>query len=157
MPLAGAVPVRRYKERSSLAQSLEIVGERWSFLILRDIWLWGPLRFAELQESLGIARNILANRLVTLVSSGVVDRRLYQSRPDRYELFLSERGEDLVPTLLSLTAWGDRHFAGGAEPTPLVRHRDRNHRAEPLTVCRLCGEELTMRNLEPTPGPGAPR
>lgn len=151
------MPVRRFNQPCSIARTLEVVGERWSLLLLRDMWVRGPRRFDQLQRNNRIARNILSDRLDTLVSGGVVGRRLYQSGPDRYEYFLTEMGEELVPTLLSLVAWGDRHTAGEAGPPMLFQHRDHDHMVDPVTVCRHCGDELTMHDLEPVPGPGAPR
>jgi DNA-binding HxlR family transcriptional regulator len=151
------VPRRSFNQACSIARTLEIVGERWSLLVLRDMWLRGPRRFDQLQRNLGVARNILTDRLETLVDGGVVERRLYQTRPDRYEYFLSDIGQELVPTLLSLLTWGDRHLSGTAGPPMLFQHRDHDHLAEPMTVCRVCREELTIGELEAVPGPGAPK
>ena len=150
------MPRRSFDLVCSLARSLEVVGERWSFLVLRDLWVIGPRRFDQLQRSLKIARNILTDRLDTLVEGGVVERRLYQTRPDRYEYLLTPMGEELVPALLLITNWGDRHFSPQGEPY-LFRHKDHDHLADPVTVCRHCGEELTIRELEIAPGPGQPK
>ena len=151
------MPRRSFNQPCSLARTLEIVGERWSLLVLRDMWVRGPRRFDQLQRNLKVARNILTDRLQTLIEGGVVERRLYQSRPERYEYYLSEMGEELVPALFSLLNWGDRHLAGKAGPPMLFEHRDHNHLAAPMVVCRECGEELGMHDLEPKPGPGAPK
>jgi DNA-binding HxlR family transcriptional regulator len=155
--MMGSMPRRSFDLVCSLARSLEIVGERWSFLVLRDLWVLGPRQFDQLQRSLKIARNILTDRLETLVEGGVVERRLYQTRPERYEYSLSDVGEELVPVLHALTSWGDRHLSGKAGPPMLIQHRDHDHLAEPVTVCRACREELTMHELEVLPGPGAPK
>jgi DNA-binding HxlR family transcriptional regulator len=93
-----------------IARSLERVGEWWSILILRDA-LRGLTRFDQFQRNLGIAPNMLARRLSALVDTGLLERRRYSERPARYEYLLTERGRDFRPVLLSLMAWGNRHFA----------------------------------------------
>src|ERR1700755_3130047 len=86
-----------YKTQAcSIAGALEVVGERWSLLIVRDVFL-GLRRFDEIQANLGIARNVLQARLEKLIEQGVVERRLYQERPERYEYLLTEKGLDLWP------------------------------------------------------------
>src|SRR5215218_9699954 len=95
----------------SIARALEVIGERWTILILRDAFL-GIRRFDDFQRSLGIARNVLNARLQRLIDAGVLERRLYQERPLRYEYRLTQRGRDLWPALVSLMQWGDRHLAG---------------------------------------------
>lgn len=151
------MPRRSFELTCSLARSLEIVGERWSFLVLRDLWVLGPRRFDQLQRGLKIARNILADRLETLIEGGVVERRLYQTRPDRYEYVLTKVGEELVPVMHMISAWGDRHVSGASNAPMVFRHKDRDHLADPVTVCRCCREELSIDELEPLPGPGAPK
>lgn len=131
-----------------LAQTLKVVGERWSFLILRDMWVLGPRRFGQLQRSLRIARNVLTGRLQTLMAGGVVDRTVYQAHPPRFDYFLTPEGEGLVPPLMLLATWGDRHLSGPAGPPMLLGHRNHGHLADPVTVCRHCGEELTIHTLE---------
>ena len=115
----------------SIARSLELIGERWTLLIVRDIFR-GQRRFDDIQESLGIARNVLANRLDRLVEEGIIEKRRYQERPPRYEYFLTEKGIDLWPVLVSLIKWGDKHepsairrAAAGRHPPQGVRRRDR--------------------------------
>jgi DNA-binding HxlR family transcriptional regulator len=107
-------------QQCSIARTLEVVGERWTLLILRDAFL-GRRRFEELQESLGIARNVLASRLAKLVEHGVLERVRYQQRPERFEYRLTVKGRDLRVALLALMQWGDDHVS----PTPplLVRRR----------------------------------
>lgn len=94
----------------SIARSLEIVGERWTLLIVRDVLL-GPCRFDQLQQSLGIARNVLAARLDRLVEEGVLERVPYSTRPRRYEYRLTKKGRDLEPALTALRRWGDQLVA----------------------------------------------
>ncbi|HEX3452697.1 MAG TPA: helix-turn-helix domain-containing protein, partial [Solirubrobacteraceae bacterium] len=91
----------------SIARSLEVVGEWWTPLILRDVF-YGLRRFGDLQEDLGISANVLADRLATLVREGVLETRVYRERPERREYVLSEKGRELLPALLALMRWGDR-------------------------------------------------
>src|SRR4051812_30342975 len=91
----------------SIARALEVVGEWWTFLVIREAFL-GVTRFEGFQEQLGIARNVLTSRLRALVSKGVLERTKYQERPPRFEYRLTEKGRDLYPVLLALMGWGDR-------------------------------------------------
>jgi DNA-binding HxlR family transcriptional regulator len=132
----------------SIARSLDIVGEWWTPLILRDIFQ-GLRRFEEIQSDLGIARNILSDRLSTLVDRGVLERVLYQQGPDRYEYRLTEMGLDFYPVLVALINWGDRWLADETgPPVPLV-HRSCQKVIRPTMVCPECGEPLTARDLRP--------
>ena len=108
-------------DRCSIARSLEIVGERWALLILREVFL-GIRRFDQMQQHLGIARNILADRLRTLVDHGILEQRLYQERPPRSEYRLTEKGIDLYPALMMLMAWGDKHLTGSRGPALALEH-----------------------------------
>ena len=93
-----------------MARALDVVGERWSLLIVRDLVLRGPLRFQELGQRLpGIAPNTLSARLKTLAAQGVIATRLYEQHPPRYEYFLTEKGKALRPVLKALYAWGEQH------------------------------------------------
>ncbi len=104
-----AVLRRTYDNQNcSIARSLETIGERWTLLILRDAFL-GTRRFDDFQKSLGIARNVLTVRLKSLVDAGMLERRRYQERPDRYEYRLTEKGIDLWPVLFTLMKFGDKH------------------------------------------------
>ncbi len=132
---------------------MEVLGERWTFLILRESFL-GVRRFSEMQRSLGIARNILSARLQTLVRSGILERSRYQEDPERFEYRLTPMGRDLYPAIVSIMRWGDSHLAGEAG-APLVLRHSCGHDAEPLTVCSHCGEPLDPRSVTPVPGPGA--
>src|SRR5947208_17096798 len=91
----------------TIAQSLEVVGERWTLLVLRESFL-GTRRFEDFHERLGIARNILTNRLERLVREGILERRLYRERPQRFEYRLTPKGLDLYEVILALKKWGDR-------------------------------------------------
>jgi DNA-binding HxlR family transcriptional regulator len=138
----------------SLARSLDVAGEWWTPLIMRDLWL-GVGRFDEIQHDLGVSRKVLANRLDTLAREGVVERRLYRERPPRHEYLLTEKGEELMQALFPLIAWGDR-WAAGAEGVPmLLRHRSCGEVAAPAVTCSQCGEPLRAAEVRIEPGPGA--
>jgi DNA-binding HxlR family transcriptional regulator len=138
----------------SLARTLEVIGDWWSPLVIRDLYL-GLDRFDQLVADLGISRNLLANRLETLVAGGVVERTPYQERPVRYRYALTEAGRELVPVLLALTAWGDRHQDLLGEGPPLrVRHDGCGQTTTPTVCCSACGEPLTADDATMAPGPG---
>src|ERR1700726_5356626 len=105
-----------------IARSLERVGEWWSMLIMRDA-LHGLTRFDEFQNSLGIAPNMLTRRLNALVEAGLLKRRRYSEHPPRDEYLLTERGRDFRPVVLSLLAWGNRHFAPEGASVMLVNRQ----------------------------------
>ncbi len=136
----------------SVAQCLEVVGEWWSLLVLRDIFL-GIRRFDRLQRHLGIARNVLQQRLEHLVDRGVLERRQYEEHPPRYEYHLTQAGRDLWPVLNAMRTWGDRYAAPDGPPLQLV-HRGCGKTTEVDLVCRECGETLTSRDVVAVPGPG---
>ena len=138
----------------SIAGTLEVVGERWSLLIVRDIFL-GLRRFDQIQADLGIARNVLDARLSRLVEQGVLERAIYQERPPRYEYRLTEKGIDLWPTIVSLMQWGDRHAAPAGGPAVLLEHRGCGGRVDEHRICARCGERLSARDARGLPGPGA--
>jgi DNA-binding HxlR family transcriptional regulator len=137
----------------SIAQCLEVVGEWWSPLILRDVML-GVSRFDELQARLRISRNILNQRLTHLVASGVLERVAYQDHPPRYDYRLTEKGRDLWTVLTAMRQWGDKWAAPQGPPVEAV-HRSCGHRTEAVLTCSACGEPLQPTDLEPVLGPGA--
>src|SRR6476660_9376453 len=138
----------------SLARTLQIVGERRTLLVLRDV-CFGWNRFDEIHEHLGIARNILKARLDTLVEQGMVERRRYQQRPDRYEYLPTDKATDFVPVLLAVVAWGDRGTAFDGPPL-IFSHRSCGHDTEATVVCSACSEPLTRAEVDFRPGPGLP-
>jgi DNA-binding HxlR family transcriptional regulator len=138
----------------SIAGALEVVGERWSLLIVRDVFL-GLRRFDELQASLGVARNVLQTRLARLVEQGVLEKRLYREHPPRYEYRLTEKGLDLWPTLVALMYWGDAHAAPPAGPPVLLTHRGCGGPVDDHRICTACGARLSVRDVLALPGPGA--
>ncbi len=137
----------------SLARTLQIVGEWWTLLVLRDV-CFGWNRFEEIHDHLGIARNILKARLDTLVEQGMVERRRYQQRPDRYEYMPTAKAVDLVPALLALVAWGDRWTATDGPPL-LFSHRTCGHDTTATVVCSACAAPLSREELDLRAGPGA--
>jgi DNA-binding HxlR family transcriptional regulator len=138
----------------SIAGALSIVGERWSLLIVRDVFL-GLRRFDEIQSSLGIARNVLQARLTRLVDEGVLERRLYQERPQRHEYRLTEKGLDLWPTVIALMSWGDRHAAPPGGPAVLIHHKGCGGKLDDRRICSVCGARVSVRGAFALPGPGA--
>jgi DNA-binding HxlR family transcriptional regulator len=100
----------RRHDHCPIARTLDIIGDRWSILILRDLVLDGPRKFGDLQESLsGISPNTLSSRLKTLEEHGIVERRFYDQHPPRAEYVITARGRELRPVLKALRDWGDRH------------------------------------------------
>ncbi len=140
----------------SIARALEVVGERWTILILRDAFL-GVRRFDDFQRSLGIARNVLNARLHRLVEAGLLERRRYQERPERFEYRLTDMGRDLWPTIFALMQWGDRHLCSDGGPPVTLTHREWGGRFDAHRICEACGTRVTARQVTPRPGPGAVR
>ncbi|HWD95154.1 MAG TPA: helix-turn-helix domain-containing protein [Acidimicrobiales bacterium] len=136
----------------SVAQCLEIVGEWWSMLIVRDCFM-GVTRFEEFQRRLGISRNILKERLSSLVGSGVLVRVAYSEHPPRYDYKLTAKGRDLWPVLTAMRQWGDQYAAPNGAPIELV-HNSCGQTTHAETVCAWCGEKLTAYNVHATPGLG---
>jgi DNA-binding HxlR family transcriptional regulator len=137
----------------SIATTLEVVGERWSLLIVREILL-GVRRFDEIQSDLGVARNVLQSRLERLLEHGVLEKRRYHERPERYEYLLTDKGLDLWPAVIALMQWGDRYGAPGGPPT-VLEHRECGGAVDPHRLCTSCGARLTARDVIAHPGPGA--
>jgi DNA-binding HxlR family transcriptional regulator len=137
---------RDYDLDCSIACSLELIGERWSLLVIRDVFL-GNRRFDEIQSSLGIARNVLASRLGRLMDEGILEKRPYQERPTRYEYFLTEKGLDLWPVLVTLMAFGDKHgLPDGVGPPVRIEHKECGGTVNDRRICERCGAELDVRD-----------
>jgi len=126
----------------SIASTLEIVGERWTILILRDVFL-GVRRFEDLQRDLGVARNILQARLTRLVEQGILVKRPYQERPLRHEYRLTEKGADLWPVLVSMLKWGDTHAIDGERPI-ILQHRGCGGELDDRRRCTTCGADVSV-------------
>jgi DNA-binding HxlR family transcriptional regulator len=137
-------------QNCSIARALEVVGERWTLLIVRDVFL-GPRRFDELQESLGIARNVLTDRLNRLGDEGILERVRYSERPERYEYRLTAKGRDLNIALTGLRQWGDTYLSE-KPPTLLRRKADK----KPVVAALVPKGTRVLRadEVETVPGPG---
>lgn len=138
----------------SVAQTLEVVGEWWSLLIVRDALL-GVSRFDDFQRHLGISRNVLNDRLARLVDQGVLEKVRYQDHPPRYDYRLTEKGRDLWEVLDAMRRWGDRWEVPAAGPPADLVHRPCGHVIDVELRCSECGEVLEQRDLRLVPGPGA--
>jgi DNA-binding HxlR family transcriptional regulator len=143
---------REYDQVCSIARTLEVLGERWTLLIIRDV-LSRRRRFDQIQESLGIARNVLSARLEWLVAEGVLEKRPYQERPPRYEYFLTEKGLELWPVMVSMMHWGDRHLTDSGPPV-VIRHKECGGQVDDRGICERCGERLDARDAYTEHGPG---
>jgi DNA-binding HxlR family transcriptional regulator len=142
-------------EVCSAARALEVVGERWSLLIVRNALFAGLTRYNEFRRRLGIASNILTTRLDGLVDAGVMQRRRYSQNPDLYEYLLTDKGRDLVPVILALTEWGDRWRAPDGPPI-LYSHTVCGGEVSLRTVCARCGQLHDPAQVQARPGPGMP-
>jgi DNA-binding HxlR family transcriptional regulator len=139
-------------QNCSIAGTLELIGERWTLLILRDTF-HRVRRFEDFQRRLGIARNVLSNRLQTLVDAGILERRLYQDHPARYEYRLTEKGIDLWPVLMALVRWGDKYVAENGPPV-LIEHKNCGGAVDDHLMCERCGAPLGARDVVTREGPG---
>jgi DNA-binding HxlR family transcriptional regulator len=140
----------------SVARTLELVGERWTLLIIRDAFL-GVRRFGDFAERLGIARNVLQDRLERLVEAGILEKVPYQERPLRHEYRLTAMGRDLWPSIVALLQFGDRHLATEAGPPMLLLHKGCGGELDDRRLCRTCGAAVELRDVEAVPGPGGAR
>jgi DNA-binding HxlR family transcriptional regulator len=136
----------------SLFRAMDVLGDRWTMLVLREAFM-GVRRFTDMQRDLGVARNVLTDRLNTLVDLGVLERRQYQDRPVRHEYRLTDMGKELQPAILSLMHWGDKYLSPHGPPA-LIEHTTCGHVTAPLMVCEHCREPLTTRTVRAKPGPG---
>jgi DNA-binding HxlR family transcriptional regulator len=141
---AGGMLNRDYPTQyCPVASTLEVIGERWTLLIVRDVFL-GIRRFEDIQRDLGVARNILQARLERLVEEGILVKRPYQERPLRSEYRLTEKGADLWPVLVAMLQWGDRHALEGGERPMILQHRGCGGELDDRRRCLLCGADVTV-------------
>lgn len=136
----------------STARTLDVMGEWWTPLIIRDLSL-GNRRFEGLRKNLGISKKILTDRLQSLVDSGIVEKRLYEHSPPRHEYVLTQMGQELGPILLAMLSWGDKWLSGGKPPLA-VKHLSCGHALKARVVCSACGEPVNFSDLKAKPGPG---
>jgi DNA-binding HxlR family transcriptional regulator len=137
----------------SIARTLDIVGEWWTLLIVRDAFL-GVTRFDDFQARLAISRNILTQRLNHLVDHEILERVPYQDHPPRFEYRLTDKGRDLCHVVTALRQWGDRWAAPDGPPLR-VRHKSCGHVSRAIPVCSHCGERLELDDVTVFAGPGS--
>ena len=131
----------------SIARTLEIVGEKWALLAVREVFL-GNRRFDEMVRRIGAPRDTLAARLRSLTGAGILERRQYSEHPARYEYRLTEAGRELYPVILTLMRWGDEHLADADGPPMALEHAC-GHRLAATVVCEACGEPVQARAVRP--------
>ncbi len=141
------VAVSAQPRECSVARTLEIVGEKWALLAVREVFL-GNGRFDEMVRRTGAPRDTMAARLRVLVASGVLERRRYSAHPARFEYHLTDAGRDLYPVILTLMRWGDRYLAGTAGP-PLTLEHKCGHHLSALLVCEACGDPVMAAETRP--------
>ncbi|MES9539510.1 winged helix-turn-helix transcriptional regulator [Actinomadura sp. NPDC000600] len=139
----------------SIARTLEVIGERWSLLIMRDAVFAGATRYSDFQRNLGIATNILKARLDGFVEAGIMRRHKYSEQPELYEYLLTDKGRALAPALVALTEWGDR-WATDGEPPILYTHSVCGAGVTQRTVCAHCGRVDDPAEIKAVIGPGMP-
>jgi DNA-binding HxlR family transcriptional regulator len=142
-------------EVCSIARALELVGERWSLLILRNALFAESTRYSDFQRSLGIASNILKDRLDGFVDAGIMRRHRYSEQPELYEYLLTEKGRDFAPALIALTEWGDRWAAPDGPPI-LYSHTRCGSGVSHEVVCAACGRVDDPAEIQARPGTGMP-
>ncbi len=137
-----------YSDQScSIAATLEVIGDPWTLLVIRDAFK-GISRFEQWQERLGVARNVLASRLKTLVAHGVLEPRQYSARPPRNEYVLTQKGKDLADVLVTMHAWGSKHLYGEMEAGVVFKHIPCGEQLKPRVACDCCGEIVKRSDIE---------
>jgi DNA-binding HxlR family transcriptional regulator len=134
----------------SIARTMAVLGEPWTALILRDLFI-GVTRFDALHTHLGVSRKVLTERLSRLVNEEIVVKRAYAQRPERFDYVLAGKGWELCDVLLAITAWGDRWTTSEAGPPALLRHRECDHLTTAEIHCSHCGEPLHAADTEVIP------
>ena len=140
------------RDACSVASTLGVIGERWTMHVLREAFL-GVRRFEDFRRNIGVARNILSDRLNTLVAEGILRRERYSEHPPRYEYRLTRKGIDLYGILIELMKWGNRWNPNPEGPAVVLRHRECGAVIEPAFACPDCGEPVQAWDLEALPGP----
>jgi DNA-binding HxlR family transcriptional regulator len=136
-----------------LDRAFQVLGDRWTSHVIASAFL-GRRRFGDFKTALGVATNILSDRLARLVAMGVLVRRVYQQRPERWEYRLTNEGRDLYPLIAELNRWGDRWLAGKTGPPLVTYHLACGHRLEAKITCDQCGEAANA--FTTSAGPAAP-
>lgn len=148
-----ALPRTYESQNCSIARSLEVVGDRWTLLVIRSAFE-GVRRFDDFQDVLGVARNVLTDRLNRLCDEGIMRRVPYQERPERHEYRLTRKGVELWPAMMTLLMWGDRHYAPEGAPV-IIGHRGCEGTLTRRFTCSACDSHLEPGDVEPRLGPGA--
>jgi DNA-binding HxlR family transcriptional regulator len=130
----------------SVARTVDVLGDTWSLLVLRELFL-GAHRFDQMQQHLGIARNVLAARLKRLVDHGLLEKRLYQQHPPRFEYHLTRKGLDLQPVLVGLMQWGDRYLADAPGGPVVLEHRECGQPMRVVPMCEVCHEPVAPGDM----------
>lgn len=143
-------------ENCSIKRTLDVIGEKWTLLILREAF-YGTRRFADFQRRVGCARNLLANRLGSLVTAGIMSKASYreEKQRERHEYRLTEKGAELLPVLIALMEWGDRWEADPAGAPVIVEHQECGHPVELVLRCSHDHRAVTAHDTAVRPGPGA--
>jgi len=151
------------RQSCSIAATLEVIGDPWTLLVIRDAFQ-GVRRFEQWQERLGLARNVLAARLKSLVQHGVLEPQLYSERPPRNEYVLTAKGKDLLAVLVTLHGWGAKHVYADCDAGIELLHQTCGHPLEPKIACGHCNEMVKARDIvmtrsenRPTVGEMMPR
>jgi len=144
--MANNKPATGLQRACSVARTLEILGDRWTLLILREVF-FGVRYYDELVANLGIATNILSDRLKALVKNRILSRKKDRRDGRRVVYLLTERGRDLYPVTLTLMNWGDRWLAGRKGPPLVLTHNKCGHRLKALMCCAACGETVDPREV----------
>jgi DNA-binding HxlR family transcriptional regulator len=142
------------RERCSAAATLELVGDPWTLLIVREAFK-GMCRFEQWQAGLGVARNVLAARLKALTAHGIFERKVYSTKPLRQEYLLTAKGRDLLPILTAMLAFGDKHIYGEGREPQIYTHVPCGRRLQPLVVCACCKSEVDFGDLRTDSVPDA--
>ena len=140
-------------QADSVGRALTLVGDRWTIMILRETF-FGVRRYGQFARNLNIPRPTLSLRLRKLVDSGLLDRVLYSTEPERHEYRLTQAGRDLFPAVIALMRWGDTYLAGADGPPIVLRHESCGSQTHPHVTCDVCGEEINTGNVRPERGPG---
>ncbi len=142
------------RENCSAARALELVGERWSLLLIRNAVFAGMTRFSEFERGLGIAPNVLTNRLEGFVAEGLMETRPVDDALGAREYVLTDKGRELGQVVMALTQWGDRWAAPDGPPI-LLQHDGCGGSAQVEITCDRCGRVPSMDDVVAVPGPGA--
>jgi DNA-binding HxlR family transcriptional regulator len=139
-PLVPGIPV------TSVWQTLSLFKAGWDLQVIREAF-FGVQRFDDFQRALGIGRGVLAERLRNLVEEGILERRKYQDRPERFEYVLTEKGRDLYPIFLAMMRWGERWLDDAERTSIVLTHVPCGHQTLPVTVCEHCGQPVDAREM----------